>query len=267
MPRVSVVTPLQNGGRFIERTIRSVQAQTFSDYEHLIVDNLSTDDGPRIAREFARADSRIVILENRELKGAGPTRNRAIAAARGDYIAFLDSDDAWMPLKLERQIGLMERGGIAFSWTAYDVVDGCGVYQRTQRTRQAISYQDLLYKRAVIGCLTAVYDARQLGKRFMNHLPMRQDFCLWLDVLKAVEEQHLSARGLDEVLAEYRVHSSGISSGKLKAARMQWRAYREHVDLGPIAAGRIFASYAFNAARDRLSAGAATQTGTPKSTR
>lgn len=252
MPRVSIITPLFNGGKFIEANLASVQAQTMGDYEHIVVDNSSFDDGPEKVTQAAKQDPRIRLLYNDKAPGAGPTRNVGIQAAQGDLIAFLDCDDTWRPEKLALQTADMEARDLVFSWTAYGISTDSEHDTRIQHADPEISYEDLLAKRTVIGCLTAIYDAGRIGKRFMNHLPMRQDFCLWLDIIRHADSEGLFYGGLDEPLADYRVHQGGMTSNKLKAAHMQWRAYREHVGLDRIAAAQYFIDYARHAVMDRL---------------
>jgi len=250
MPKVSIITPLYNGAATIDAAIASVQAQSLGNYEHLVIDNGSDDDSAGRVARAAKDDDRIRLLHNRAVRGAGPTRNVGIAAARGRYIAFLDSDDMWRPRKLERQVGVMEALGLAFSWTSYAVRGQEGEPVRIQAAKTSISHADLLAKRAVIGCLTAIYDAGQLGKLYMNDLPMRQDFCLWLDILRKAEEAGLKTGGIGEVLADY--SAGGMTSSKMKAAGAQWRAYREHAGLSRIRAGTLFASYALRGVGNRM---------------
>jgi teichuronic acid biosynthesis glycosyltransferase TuaG len=252
LPKVSIITPLYNGEHHIKTTLDSVAKQRFADFEHLVIDNGSTDRGPEIVRSAATDDPRIRLLANPDKPGAGPTRNAGIEAATGDIIAFLDADDSWHPDKLAHQVAFMEDNNLAFSWTSYSSHDDDGNPLRDIRADRHASYEDLLYKRTAIGCLTAAYDTRLLGKHFMNNLPMRQDFCLWLDILKKAEDEKLAVGGLDQVLAYYRVHSGGMTSNKFRAAKMQWRAYREHVKLGRVATTGCFLSYAVRGVAQRL---------------
>ena len=252
MPKVSIVTPLYNGERHIKTTLDSVARQTLTDFEHLVIDNGSTDHGPEIVRAAAAGDPRIRLLTNPDKPGAGPTRNVGIEAATGDIITFLDADDSWHPDKLAHQVAFMEENNLAFSWTSYSSHDDDGNPLRDIHADRHASYDDLLCKRTAIGCLTAAFDTRFIGKQFMNDLPMRQDFCLWLDILKKAEDEKISVGGLDEVLAYYRVHNGGMTSNKFRAAKMQWRAYREHVKLGRLATTRCFLSYAIRGVTQRL---------------
>lgn len=250
MTTVSVITPLFNGSAHIEDCISSVADQNFSDLEHIVIDNNSTDDGPDRVRELQKAHPHLRLMSE-TTKGAGPARNAGIRAAKGRYIAFLDADDRWKSDKLAVQISAMQEADAAFSWTGYDVIKD-GEFARVQSAPASVSYQDLLSKRATIGCLTVIYDAEKIGKRFMNDMPMRQDFCLWLDILSDCEKEGWRCLGLPESLALYQVHAGGMTADKRKAARMQWRAYRRHVGLSRFRTAELFTSYAFHALAARL---------------
>ena len=251
MAKVSVVTPLHNGAAYIAQNIRSVREQTFGDYEHLIIDNMSTDGGAKIAAGFAREDSRIRLLSNDAVADAGATRNVGIAAASGRYIAFLDCDDTWYPEKLERQIEAMEANHLAFSWTSYDVSDADGNILRTQVAREKITYRDFVLKRAQIGCLTAVWDVTYLGKFEMPVGDVHEDFCLWSDLIRTADIYGAAYGGIPQSLARYRTHLGGKSASKVSAAKMHWRSCRQHLKLGLIPASYCFVHYALNALRDR----------------
>lgn len=250
MPEASVITPLYNGADRIADCIESVARQSLADLEHIVIDNNSTDDGPERVRDLQKTHPRLQLLSESEI-GPGPARNAGIRAATSRYIAFLDADDRWKPQKLEIQIDAMRRTGAVLSWTSYDVMKN-GTFSRIQAARQSVSHDDILTKRATIGCLTAVYDSHVLGKLYMNSLPMRQDMCLWLDILKMAETQKLACIGVPVSLAVYNVHSNSLTADKKKAARMQWAAYRQHVGLSRLQASRIFAGYAVRAIRDRI---------------
>ncbi|MFZ3583987.1 glycosyltransferase family 2 protein [Loktanella sp. DJP18] len=251
MPRVSIITPLYNGAKFVAANIKSVQAQSMGDYEHIIIDNGSTDDGATIARQFAAADDRIVVLENKKIKGAAATRNVGLAAACGRYIAFLDSDDTWMPDKLERQTDAMARNNIAFSWTSYQVTDGDGDPIRTQYARGDVSFEDILKKNVTIGCLTVAYDASVFGHMRMGKEDIHEDFCLWIDILTLCQSEGLKFRGIDGVLASYRTHTGTKSSNKIAAAKLHWRSCRKHLGMSFVKSTYYFVYYVKNAIMDR----------------
>ncbi len=242
-PLVSIVTPLHDGAAWLPDCIASVQAQSLGGYEHLIVDNLSADAGPDIARAAARDDARIRPLCFATRASAAGARNAGITAARGRFIAFLDCDDMWYPGKLAAQIGAMQASGAAFSWTGYDVVDAQGRRIRRQTVPERGDLDDLLERRLMIGCLTAVYDRARLGVMCMSEATAIEDFCLWADILTRCTAGELPVIGLPRPLARYRVHDRGASANKLRAARAYWSACRGHLGLSRARAARHFAHY------------------------
>lgn len=246
-PLVSVVTPVWNAAATLPATLASVRAQSLGDWEMLLVDDASTDGSARVIAEAMAADPRVRGLATGKNSGAGVARNLGIRAARGRYIAFLDADDRWRPEKLERQIGFMERGGHAFAFTAYQREDAEGRLLGRVGVPPRVTRAGLL-RRNVIGCLTAVYDARTLGGIEMPEARRRQDYGLWLRLLERVEAAH----GLDEVLADYRVSRDSLSGNKLVAARDTWALYREVVGLSAPRAAWCFARYATHGVLGRI---------------
>lgn len=250
MPQVSIITPLYNAQDTIRDTIASVQAQSFGDYEHLIVDNNSTDASAEVVESCAAEDARIRLLRFSDQQGAAQARNFAISQAQGRFHAFLDADDQWLPEKLSTQIKEMTERDLVLSWTGYRIVDAHGQALREQAVWRHASYRDVLMKRMVIGCLTAVYDTERLGVHLMNPVPMGHDLLLWLTLIEKADREGLNYGGIDEVLALYR--TGGMSAGKGKAAKMQWRLLREELGLSPCAAVVPFLSYAWHGVSDRL---------------
>ncbi len=221
--KVSIITPLYNCSEFIEQTITSVINQSYENWEMIIVDDCSTDGGDQIVKNISQSNDRITFIKNTENLGGAVTRNIAIDHADGKYIAFLDSDDLWHPEKLEKQIQYMESENKSFTFTSYHKVDEKGnTYLGRVNSPKKVSYRGLL-KTNVIGCLTAIYDTDQFGKVSMPLIRKRQDFGLWLKLLKKSEY----AYGLDEDLATYRVRTNSISSNKLNTISSIWKLYRE----------------------------------------
>ncbi len=212
-PLVSIITPSYNTGRFIGETIESVLAQTFPEWEMIIVDDASTDNSPQIIRQYAGKDPRIKPVFLKENKGQGPARNIATDMAQGRYLAFLDSDDIWHPEKLEKHLAFMQQTGAVFSHTSYGFIDEQGnkILKDFHVSRKPVTYKDLL-KRTEISCLTAMYDATKIGKFYMPDLRRKQDYALWLAILKEGYPSH----PLDEVLAWYRQRKNSTTSNKKK---------------------------------------------------
>ncbi len=222
-PVVSVVTALYNSASFIGETIESVLAQSFSDWEMIIVDDCSTDNSASIAAGYSEKDSRIVIISLKENGGAAISRNTAIEAAKGRYIAFLDSDDRWHHDKLEKQLAFMQKSNFAFTHTWFEKYDEEGNSLGVIVTPpESMNYKSLL-KSNRIGCLTVIYDTEKLGKVFMPLIRKRQDYGLWLKILKSGTDIHV----LPENLAFYSVRSGSISDNKLEMVKYNWMLYRK----------------------------------------
>ncbi len=221
-PLVSIITPLYNSERYLRETCASVLAQTFTDWEWIIVDDGSGDGSLAMAREMAAGDPRILVLANERNQGAAKARNRAIEAASGRYMAFLDSDDLWMPEKLERQLAFMERTGAAFTCTSYEKINEMGSPTgKVVRARKKMNYDDLLL-RCPVGNSSVLYDAFKLGKFVIPDIRKRNDYALWLQILK--KEQFVY--GMPDVLMQYRVRPESLSRNKLSLIRYYWSLYR-----------------------------------------
>ena len=165
-PLVSIITPLYNSEKYIAETIEFVLAQTYSNWEMIIVDDCSKDNGVEIVEKYREKDKRIKLYQNEINKGVSYTRNRAIDIAQGKYIAFLDSDDLWKKEKLEKQINFMEQNNIVLSYTAYEKINEDGSKRGEIRVPEKLDYKELL-KNCLIGFLTAIYRKEEL-KNF-NH--------------------------------------------------------------------------------------------------
>ncbi len=235
---VSVIMPCYNCSSTIARSIESVQAQTYSNWELLITDDCSSDNTLEIVRKKAVNDERIRLFALSANGGAGAARNNSINKAQGRFIAFLDADDSWIEKKLEVQIAFMKANCLALTYSAYQKVkrgSPAGVVEPPVQ----INYQQLVYGN-VIGCLTAVYDVSVLGKRYMPLIRKRQDMGLWLDILKDIP----CAKAAPGVLAFYNC-DTGMTKNKLTVLGYQWKFYREVVGLGFLSTIRAFVIYAY----------------------
>lgn len=236
---VSVIMPTYNVAPLVEASLQSVADQTVQDWELLVSDDGSTDGTQGRVEDWSHADPRIRLLTSNINQGAARARNAAIESATGRYIAFLDSDDLWKPEKLERQIAFMQERNIAFSFSSYDRIDEAGNLINTHHVEKPVTYRDLL-KTCNIGCLTAIYDTEKLGKVYMPDIRKRQDFGLWLRILKMVDAAH----PVPESLAQYRVRAASVSANKLSAAKYTWSVYRDVEKLGLARSAYYFAHYA-----------------------
>ncbi len=239
-PSVSIITPCFNASRTLERTVESIQKQTYSDWELLLIDDCSSDDTCVKAEKYAKDDPRIVLIRQEKNGGAAKARNTGIDKARGRYLAFLDADDSWHPEKLERQLKFMREKNLPLSFTSYTRVDENGKLINQVGVPATVTYRQLL-KTNVIGCSTAIYDTRVLGKVRMPDMRKRQDFGLWLRILKLTPMGY----GMNgEPLTVYRVMSESLSSNKGKTSTFNWHLYRKEEGLSFVVAGYYFANYA-----------------------
>lgn len=235
---VSIITPTYNSSEFIEETIYSVLNQTYENWELILVDDCSSDNTIKLISNFAEKDKRILILKNEKNEGAAISRNKAIKIAKGRFIAFLDSDDLWFPSKLEKQVEFSIINKFALTYSAYQKISEDGSLLGIISVPKKVSYKSIL-KTCSIGCLTAMYDTSILGKIYMPNIRKRQDYGLWLKILKKIDFAH----GMNEILAQYRVRKNSISSNKLKAAKYQWKVYREVENLSLLSSIYYFINY------------------------
>lgn len=224
MGKVSVITPSYNSADFISETIESVQSQTYTNWEMIIVDDCSKDQSVKLIEAKQSEDERIKLIKLLRNGGPAYARNQAILAADGRYLAFLDSDDQWHPQKLEKQILFMHQNGYSFSYTAYRIMQEEGnPTEVVFHMPSQITYKDLL-KNTAIGTLTVVLNQEKLGKVQMPlYRDCSEDYGLWMSILS----HGVTAYGLNEELALYRKCNESLSSNKWKSARKTWNTYRK----------------------------------------
>lgn len=254
MPLVSVVMPVYNSAATLGAAVRSVLTQTHGDLELLVTDDQSSDGSMDLLREFAAQDERVLPQSAPERGGAGRARNLAIERARGDYIAFLDSDDMWLPEKTEKQLAFAAEGDAPLTFTSYYKMDADYAGESTDwvpngriiRARPHVDYRAMLVQDH-IGALTAMYDRNVLGTRLMPEMRKRQDYALWLSIMRGGAD----ARGLAEPLAVYRAHQAGsLSSNKMSLVKYNWSLYREHEELSVPRATRALAGAVMQSLRN-----------------
>jgi teichuronic acid biosynthesis glycosyltransferase TuaG len=231
--------PIYNVEAFISDSIRSVIKQSFQDWELIVVDDVSADTSVDCVKALCAEDDRIRLIELERNSGSAIARNTAIEHSKGRYIAFLDGDDLWLPHKLERQLTFMQETDTAFSYSAYARIDEAGQNLPPVGVPEKLRYQDLL-KTCYVGCLTAIYDTNVFGKRFMPLIRQGQDFALWLDLLRSGKE----AKGLNELLAIYRVRPHSISANKIKGSSYIWYIFTRLEQMSRMKAAFYFGQYA-----------------------
>ena len=220
-----------NAAKTIDPAIRSVSAQTYTDWELIVVNDCSKDDTARIVAEFAKKDPRIKLINNETNKGVSLTRKKALDAATGDWIAVLDSDDMWAPDKLEKQMQLANDKNAELVFTGSGFIDNDGNPIKWQlHVPPLLSYRELLKQNLVSN--SSVLVKKELYERFYAvGDDMHEDFAVWLGITKTGRQ----AFGIDEPLLIYRLAKSSKSSNKLKSAKMNWNTYR-YIGLDPFTA-------------------------------
>ena len=226
---VSIVMPSYNTAEYIAESIKSVQNQTYTDWELLIVDDCSTDYTDDVVQAFL-SDSRICYIKNETNSGAAISRNRALREAKGKWIAFLDSDDLWHPEKLQRQIAFMEKNGYAFTYTDYMikqngqwipyVYDGPMVVNRT-----------MMYNYCYFSTITVMYDREKIGLIQIEDLRKNNDYAMWLQIIEKSK-----CYRLPECLSYYIKHEGSVSSGsKLKLIKWHYILFNKGLHKSPLA--------------------------------
>lgn len=222
-PTVSVITPFYNSEKFLEETIQSVINQTFSHWELLLVNDSSTDNSRDIAEKYCAVDSQIELINLDKNSGAGIARNIGVQSAKGKYIAFLDADDLWLPHKLETQLNFMEKHQANLCFSSYLLMDEQGnQLGKMIEALPELSYQKLL-KSNYIGNLTGIYNAEVFDKIYSPEIRKRQDWALWLKILKFEKV----ALGINEPLAIYRLRNDSISQNKSALFKYNFAVYNK----------------------------------------
>ncbi len=222
---VSIIVPVYNAEKYIVETMEHVAAQTYEDWELLLVVDGCGDDCARVIREYQKTtgEKRLRLMVNEENMGAARSRNRGLLAARGRYIAYVDADDLWKPEKLERQLQYMREKQAAFVFTGYEFADeeGAGT-GRVVHVPSRLTYREAL-KNTTIFTSTVMFDTQRIPREMLEMPEIKsEDTALWWKVLR---EGH-TAWGLDQNLVLYRRPRQSLSSNKLEAVRRIWNLYR-----------------------------------------
>ena len=246
---ISIITTAYNAEKYLEETVASVQTQTYKNWELILVDDGSTDGSLAIAQSLAKSDKRIKVISLKN-SGAAIARNAGISLAKGNYICFIDSDDLWLPEKLEKQLSFMQSKNCAFSFTGYEFADESGKPNgKKVNVPASLNYKQSL-KNTIIWTSTVMLNMNLLNKKdiMMPNLKKGQDTATWWKILKQINK----AYGIDAVTAYYRRHSNTLSSNKFKALKRTWNLYRKTEKLSCIYSLYNFSCYAFNTIKKRI---------------
>ena len=224
---VSIIMPSYNTAPYIKQTIQSVLDQTYTNWELIIVDDCSTDNTDEVVDTIK--DCRIRYFKNEKNSGAAISRNKALRKAKGQWIAYLDSDDLWMPEKLEKQIKFMEENGCAFSYTNYEEIDVDGNKTGVKVTGPKKITKTGMFNYCWPGCLTVMYDANKIGLIQIEDIKKNNDYAMWLKVCRKAD-----CYLLDEILGQYRKGRVGSVSTHSIRTMIGWhyKLYREAEDMG-----------------------------------
>jgi len=248
---VSIIVPVYNAEKFIIDTLESVRKQTYTNWEIILVDDISTDKSCQLIKEYQKkySDHSISLIKLKEKSLAAGARNEGIKKASGRYLCFLDADDIWDKEKLEKQVAFMESHNCAFSFTGYEFADSTGKPLGNKVSVPSVmTYKDAL-KNTTIWTTTVMFDMTRISKDliFMPNVKS-EDTATWWKILKS----GYKAYGLNEVLAYYRRSEGTLSSDKKEAIKRIWNLYRNVEKLNLFTSIYNFCFYAINAVKRRI---------------
>jgi glycosyltransferase involved in cell wall biosynthesis len=226
---VSIIIPVYNSENYIDITVQSIKNQTYKNWEAIFIDDCSKDNSSLIIKNYSIVDKRIKYFKLPENLGAAAARNFGLEKATGQFIAFLDDDDLWFPQKLESQINYMLVNNYHFTCTYYDKIDAQGNKLNVIVKNKPILNYSLLLKHNP-GNSTVMYNSYILGKTFIPNIRKRNDYLMWLKVIK--KSSYLYT--LPVILSSHRVRSNSLSSNKLNLLKYHWEVYRKHENLSLI---------------------------------
>ena len=246
---ISIVMPVYNASAWLEETVESVQKQTYENWELIAVDDCSPDESFCMLERMAQKDARIRPIRREENGGAARTRNTGMDAARGQYLAFLDSDDLWDAKKLEKELAFLKERQAAFAFTAYEFGDENGRGNgRIVHVPPTLDYRHAL-SRTIIFTTTVMFDLQRIDRELIRMPDVKsEDTATWWKILRS----GYTAHGLNENLAIYRRPKGSLSSNKMEAVRRIWNLYRNQEKLSvPVSAWHLF-FWAWRAAARRI---------------
>ena len=220
-----MIIPVYNCEKYIEETIESVLNQTYGNIEIILVDDCSTDNSLKIMQRYV--SDKVKLIELKHNQGKALAFNKGLDYINGQYLGLIDGDDIWFSDKLEKQIKFMIDKNYDFTFTSYQQVS----HDKKIRYKVIKSIKEVTYYRMLLYCpiaySTVILNIGKLGKRSLPNLKKRQDYALWLEILK----EGYFAHGLPEVLAQYRIRPDSISRNKVNLIKWNWKVYREFENL------------------------------------
>lgn len=241
---VSVIMPAYNAEQYIEESVASVLNQTFKNIELIIINDCSTDNTLEFIKNFSQKDNRVVVIDNATNLGCANSRNKALLDAKGEYIAFCDSDDVWESKKIKKQLNHIKNTNADMVFTAYEMIDSNGAFIKNRSVKQELIIEDLLKENSVIFS-TTLFKAESIKGICFDSSWFHEDYVFLLSFL----EKGNKIFGLNEVLVNYRVHQKGRSFNKMNAAKHRWNIYRKFLELNLIKSFYYFIQYTVNGLR------------------
>ena len=239
---ISIIVPVYNASSTIAKTIQTVLEQSYTHFELIVVDDYSKDDSFQILKALEGKDQRIIIYKNDQNLGVAQTRNYGISKARGEFVAFLDSDDEWLEDKLELQLRYMKEQQAEICYTAYEMISEQGDTLAYCNVPMKVTYEELLKQNSIL-CSSVLLKKSILKDNPFSSKFFHEDFVLWLDLLK----EGYKAIGIQRSLVRYK--KGGRSSNKVLAAKNRWIIYRKSEGLGRISTIYYFIHYIINGFR------------------
>ena len=240
---VSVIMPIYNAEKSLAETLNSIFSQDYRNIEIILVDDCSKDNSAKMIDDYQKGHPEIVYYLQEKNMGAGAARNKALELSKGQYVAFLDSDDIWKPNKISRQIELMKVKNSPFSYTAIEMMDDKSETIKGKRNiRETCDYKYLLHN-TIIATSSVVIDRTVLGD---FRMPLRrggQDYATWLMLLR----DGVVACGINEALVRYRVASGSLSSNKFKSIKQVWEIQTQDEKINKFIAAFHVMCFCFNA--------------------
>ncbi|WP_092093495.1 glycosyltransferase family 2 protein [Pisciglobus halotolerans] len=219
---VSIIMPTYNSAKYVENAIKSVLAQSYKNFELIIVDDCSKDNTESIVDKYVKTDIRIKYIKLGINSGPAIARNKGIDLAKGTFISFLDSDDLWFSEKLSKQIKFMKDNEHYFTCTNYNKIDEDG----NDINKLVIEKESRDYFGVLKNCpgnSTVIYNAKKLGKFKVPDIKKRNDYLMWLQIIKKADTLHT----INEILSSHRVRKGSVSSNKFSLLKYHWNIYRK----------------------------------------